>query len=185
MNLQLKFIVLAFSAFTLVSATSSSAPVGGIDPEVAEAASQVLQDRKTAKVDDENMLKLKKELVDVADKAYEVGLGGFVREFSRGCGYVFSKDNMDMVGSFLTRVRKEVPVKMLVASGVLVADSMLTGFVFDKPSQAMVVSGLVCYAWMNLPDVSYYTNSLTTKVGNLLTNSIRAGFSGIFGSTKS
>ena len=148
MSLQLKIIVLAFSAFTLVSATSTTEGLGNNDelgavkarkgvetsdlgrvdlsPELLKAAQMVLEDAGTAKTDDENMLKLKKELVDVAEKACEVGLGGFVREFSRGCGYVFSKDNMAMVGSFLTRVRKEVPVNMFLAAGVMFADSKLT-----------------------------------------------------------
>ena len=142
MNLQLKFIVLAFSAFTLVNA-ASSAP---IDDELAAAASNVLRERKIAEVDDKHMSDLKKELGDVAESACKVGLDGFAREFKRGFNYVFSNENVEQASCFLTRVHDEVPVKFLVGAGLLVADSMLTGFFLENPAQAVVVSGFAFYA---------------------------------------
>lgn len=208
MNLQLKFIVLAFSAFTLVSATS--APIEGLSnddlgvrnalqlqgdndklngfstEELAKVANKLLQAKNTDNQDDENMEKLGKELGEVVDiMVHEVGFGGFARKFKRGCGYVFSDDNMTMVGKLLTRVRNEVPLKMLVASGVMFADARFTQFVFENSAQVAVVSVLACYAYMNvshltnyLPDFSSYAKLVTTKCGNFIASSISAGIWG-------
>lgn len=200
MNIQLKFIVLAFSVFTLVSASIPSEALNdglgvhnvkqtqvnhdnldALDAELAAAARKILQERETANKDDANLSEFRRELDDVAASACKVGLGGFARQFRRGFNYVFSNENVDRVSCLLTRVHKEVPYKMLVASGVLVADSMLTGFVFDKPAQAVVVSGLACYAWMNLPDFSYYTDYLSKTAGEFITNSVSAALSRVFG----
>lgn len=200
MNIQLKFIVLAFSAFTLVSATSSSASsevlnedlgvrkvkqVEGkldvLDAELAAAARKILKEEECAQRDHEQMSIIKDECVQAVNAITKTDLGVFAREFRRGFNYVFSNENVDRVSCLLTRFHKEVPYKMVVASGLLVADSVLTGFVFDKPSQAVVVSGLACYAWMNLPDFSYYTDCLSKTTSEFLTNSVSAALSRIFG----
>ncbi len=201
MNLQLKFIVLAFSAFTFVSA--ASAPVDpsndelGLGSNVRAAKGDSLSDKERAeflrkfecekeieKEDCAHMSDLKRELVEVAVSARKVGLDGFAREFRRGFNCVFSDTNMKRTSDLLTRVRDEVPVKFLVASGLLITDSILTGFIFDKPSQAIVVSGLACYAWMSLPDFSYYTNYVSKSVSNLVTQGISAGCSAFFNPKK-
>ncbi len=204
MNLQLKFIVLAFSAFTLVnvaSATESpgndddlgvrkaaqnsmaqSAPLS--DPKLLEAARKVLEEDSNAQSDQGKIDHVKEELCDVVHAISDAGGTVFVRQFRRDLNYVFSNENVDRVNCFL----KKVPVNMYFAAVVLVADSMVTGFVCDRPSQAVVLSGLACYAWMNLPDANYfksyvpyfssYAKSVTTKCGNFIASSISAGIWG-------
>ncbi len=205
MNLQLKFIVLAFSAFALVSAASTTEGPenddlgvgrarkaqgdndkrGGFsEEELAKVALKLKQEDKVAQDDQEKIDLVKHEICDVVHAISETGGTVFVRQIRRDLDYVFSNENVDRVSSFL----KKVPVNIYLTAGVFIADSMVTGFVCDRPSQAVVLSGLACYAWMNLPDANYfksfvpdlssYAKSVTTKCGNFITSNISAGIWG-------